>query len=71
MFGTSTVTVTNTFTVTQSTTMSVTCAQLVNVTGTCRQRRGMPSWAEEPIVISFDEDVDREVEILFTPPVLG
>ena len=65
LFGTSIVTVTNTKIVTQSTTMSVTCAKLVNVTGTCRRRRGM--WAEEPIVISFDEDVDRNVQILFTP----
>ena len=32
------------------------CAQLVNVTGPCRLRRGM--WVDDPIVLSFDEEMD-------------
>ena len=48
-----------------SSTVIFTCAKLVNVTGPCSRRRGM--WAEEPIVVSFDDDVDRAVQILFTP----
>ena len=48
-----------------SSTVIFTCAKLVNVTGLCSRRRGI--WAEEPIVVSFDDDVDRAVQILFTP----
>ncbi|XP_046642694.1 uncharacterized protein LOC124327741 [Daphnia pulicaria] len=32
------------------------CAKLVNVTGACRLRRGM--WVDDPIVLSFDDDMD-------------
>jgi hypothetical protein len=62
---TATTTVTNMFTITQTTKLSVTCAKLVNVTGACRRRRGM--WQEEPIIISFDDNVDQSVQFLYTP----
>ena len=42
-------------TVVTSTTIGL-CAQLVNVTGPCRLRRGL--WVEDPIVLSFDDDMD-------------
>ena len=32
------------------------CAKLVNVTGPCRLRRGL--WVDDPVVLSFDDDVD-------------
>lgn len=53
-FSTKTETATVTTTVT-STTIGL-CAQLVNVTGACRLRRGL--WVEDPIVMSFDDDMD-------------
>lgn len=51
-------TVTQTSTVTALVTSSTVglCAQLVNVTGPCRLRRGM--WVDDPIVLSFDDDMD-------------
>ncbi|XP_057378566.1 uncharacterized protein LOC130700535 [Daphnia carinata] len=52
--------------VANSTTVNIACAKLVNVTGPCRRRRGL--WAEEPIVLSFDEETEKLTEILFTPP---
>ena len=54
-------------TITQTATGRVTCAKLVNVTGPCRRRRGI--WIEEPIVISFDDDVDAAAQFLFSSPV--
>ncbi len=49
---------TETSTVTSTSTVSTVglCAKLVNVTGACRLRRGL--WVEEPIVMSFDDDMD-------------
>ena len=32
------------------------CAKLINVTGPCRLRRGL--WVEDPIVMTFDDDMD-------------
>lgn len=32
------------------------CAQLVNVTGPCRLRKGL--WVDDPIVLSFDDEMD-------------
>ncbi|KAI9553302.1 hypothetical protein GHT06_021200 [Daphnia sinensis] len=52
--------------VTNTTTVNIACAKLVNVTGPCRRRRGL--WAEEPIVLSFDEETEKLTDILFTPP---
>ncbi|KAK4012461.1 hypothetical protein OUZ56_024700 [Daphnia magna] len=52
--------------VTNTTTVNIACAKLVNVTGPCRRRRGL--WLEEPIVLSFDEETEKLTEILFTPP---
>lgn len=51
-------TVTQTSTVTALVTSSTVglCAKLVNVTGPCRLRRGM--WVDDPIVLSFDDDMD-------------
>jgi len=63
-----TVTSTSTESVTTTLTFSVTikqvCAQLVNVTGVCRRRRGL--FYEEPIVMYFDEGFD-DVEEYFNP----
>ena len=64
-----TVTITHVFTVTKITNVGVVCAKLVNVTGQCnRRRRGF--WLredEEPIILSFDDDVNRAIDILYTP----
>ncbi|XP_032790044.2 uncharacterized protein LOC116927160 [Daphnia magna] len=51
-------TTTTTSTVTALVTLSTVgfCAQLVNVTGPCRMRKGL--WVREPIVMSFDDDMD-------------
>ncbi len=38
------------------------CAKLVNVTGACRLRRGM--WVDDPIVLSFDDDMDSIDDVL-------
>ncbi|EFX82073.1 hypothetical protein DAPPUDRAFT_101458 [Daphnia pulex] len=38
------------------------CAKLVNVTGACRIRRGL--WVDDPIVLSFDDDMDSIDEAL-------
>jgi hypothetical protein len=40
------------------------CAQLVNVTGPCRLRRGL--WIDDPIVLSFDDDMDT-IDEAFSP----
>jgi hypothetical protein len=53
-FSTRTQTSTETSTITLSTIGL--CAQLVNVTGACRRRRGV--WIEDPIILSFDDDMD-------------
>jgi len=64
-FGTTTVTVTSTVTITSSTKTTVTCAKLVNVTGACsRRRRGMLK--EEPVIISFNDEIDRAFQISLT-----
>ena len=55
------ITVSTAYTVT-TTTVHVTsptaalCAKLVNVTGACRLRRGL--WVEDPIIMTFDDDMD-------------
>lgn len=57
-------TVTQTSTVTALITSSTVglCAKLVNVTGACRLRRGL--WVEDPIVLSFEDDMDSIDEAL-------
>ena len=45
--------------------MQAVCAKLVNVTGSCSRLRG--KWKEDQIIISFDQDVDEAVQILYTP----
>ncbi|KAK4026694.1 Uncharacterized protein APZ42_017355 [Daphnia magna] len=57
-------TVTQTSTVTALITSSTVglCAKLVNVTGPCRLRRGL--WEEDPIVLSFEDDMDSIDEAL-------
>jgi len=37
-------------------TSNLPCAQLLNVTGVCRRRRGIPD--EEPVILSFDDFFD-------------
>lgn len=44
------------------------CAKLVNVTGSCRHRRGL--WVEDPIVMSFDDDMDAIDEALLPTATL-
>lgn len=39
------------------------CAKLVNVTGACRRRRGFP--IDEPIILSFDDELDQEIDAAF------
>lgn len=52
----STVTATSTLTDTVTSSTIGLCASLVNVTGACRLRRGL--WVEDPIVLTFDDDMD-------------
>jgi hypothetical protein len=40
------------------------CAQLVNVTGPCRLRRGI--WVDDPIVLSFDDEMEF-IDETFSP----
>jgi hypothetical protein len=47
-----------------SSTVSV-CAQLVNVTGACRRRKGL--LVDEPLVLSFDDEIDDAVDVAFSP----
>ena len=54
-----------TTTITLSSTVSIACAKIVNVTGSCRRRRG--HWEEDPIVLTFDEETEKLTESLFTP----
>jgi len=62
-------TTTETFTQTVQVTTVVVCAKLVNVTGSCRLRRGM--WLESPEILTFNEEThDTLLDSLFTP-VLG
>ena len=61
-------TLTSLVTATQTDTTSVVCAKLINVTGPCVRRRG--SWVEEPIVLTFHEELDAQMDILYSP-VLG
>jgi len=61
---TSTSTAFSTSTLTVSITNTIACAQLVNVTGVCRRRRGL--FYEEPIIMFFDEGLD-DVEAYFNP----
>ncbi|KAI9563585.1 hypothetical protein GHT06_011049 [Daphnia sinensis] len=62
-------TTTVTRTTTTVTTVSVTfisnvvCAKLVNVTGVCRRRRGLP--IDEPVVLTFDEELEASVDEAF------
>ena len=57
----------STTTTTTTVSTSTICAKLVNVTGACVRVRN--TWVNEPIVLSFDEDVD-EIDKLFLPPSL-
>ena len=41
------------------------CVKLVNVTGACLRRRGV--WIEEPIVLTFDDEIEDQVDMLYTP----
>lgn len=55
------ITVSTAYTVTTTTVLvtsptAALCAKLVNVTGACRLRRGL--WVEDPIIMSFDDDMD-------------
>lgn len=61
-FVTSTESTTTTIVLTSSTVGL--CAKLVNVTGPCRLRRGM--WVDEPVVLTFDEDLDS-IDALLSP----
>lgn len=54
-------------TVTLTDTVRLMCAKLVNVTGACVRRRGV--WLEEPIVLTFNDDMDDVVDVLYTPVV--
>jgi hypothetical protein len=60
-------TMTKTSTVTAVITSSTVglCAQLVNVTGPCRLRKGL--WVDEPIVLSFDDEMDSIDDTLLSP----
>ena len=51
---------------TQSTSTAV-CVKLVNVTGACLRRRG--AWVEEPIVLTFDDELEDQVDILYSPVI--
>ena len=59
---------TSTIRVTSHSTSTSVCVKLVNVTGACLRRRG--AWVEEPIVLTFDDELEDQVDILYTP-VLG
>jgi hypothetical protein len=52
-------TVTQTVTATGTTTVSSSCAKLVNVTAKCRRRRD-GKWVEgyEPVVLTFDDSIE-------------
>ena len=52
-------TVTSTLVVTSTTSVTGFCAKPVNVTGSCRRRRG--SWLEDPIVLTFDDVLDDDL----------
>ncbi|EFX82074.1 hypothetical protein DAPPUDRAFT_101459 [Daphnia pulex] len=62
---TTTVTRTTTSTITNVVTSlsNVVCAKLVNVTGVCRRRRGLP--IDEPVVLTFDEQLEEAVDQAF------
>lgn len=61
----STETLTSLTVVTETDTTSVVCAKLINVTGPCLRRRG--AWVQEPIVLSFNDDMDDAVDLLYSP----
>lgn len=63
-FTKSTTTVTQTQRVTEWI-ASVLCAKLVNVTGPCFQRRGI--FVEEPVVLTFDDDIDADPLMMLKP----
>ncbi|XP_057376924.1 uncharacterized protein LOC130698161 [Daphnia carinata] len=42
---------------------SVVCAKLVNVTGVCRRRRGLP--IDEPVILTFDDELEDSVDQAF------
>lgn len=62
---TSTVTRTTTTVTTVSVTIlkSVVCAKLVNVSGVCRRRRGLP--IDEPVILTFDDELEDSVDQAF------
>lgn len=41
----------------------VVCAKLVNVTGVCRRRRGLP--IDEPVILTFDDELEESVDEAF------
>ena len=51
-------------TITTTVSTATACAKLVNVTGACRRRKG--HLIDEPIVLTFDEDME-EIDDLFKP----
>ena len=51
-------------TLTTSTNTDDVCAKLINVTQPCRRRRG--KWVEEPVILTFDEDMDK-IDALLIP----
>ena len=57
---------TTTSTVTATVTVPTTglCAKLVNVTGRCRRRKAL--WIEDPIVMTFDDDMEA-LDAAFSP----
>lgn len=59
------VTITHLVSVTMHATSSLVCVKLVNVTGACLRRRGV--WVEEPIVLTFDDEMEDQVDMLYTP----
>ena len=59
-----TTTSTSTSFVSSTTEVTGICAKLVNVTGACRRRRGQ--WVDEPIVMSFDDNMDM-LDSAFSP----
>ena len=41
------------------------CVKLVNVTGVCRRRRGF--LIDDPVILSFDEEIDELIDDVLHP----
>ncbi|EFX76444.1 hypothetical protein DAPPUDRAFT_107009 [Daphnia pulex] len=61
---TTTLTSTSTLKSTVTVTSKFVCAKLVNVTGLCRRRRGL--LIDEPVILSFDDQLDEFIDDAFT-----